>query len=164
MAATILLGDETTSGNSSSTVDLLWMSRWAAAASLDLNRIRCWGIATGNVKVGLYADSGGSPEGQALLTANNADNVIIASQWNQITVPAYGLTSSTYYWLVLLASAACVRINTISGSQTLRYVSQSYSGGIPSYCPLSTSSASWDLRVNGFNVEGAGSLAFGGGF
>lgn len=164
MASTLILGSTDTGGNSYATSNYLWLFPVTALASLNLNRIRVYAISSGSVKVGLYQDNSGDPEGQPLLTSNNTGTLVISSQWNQLVVPSYSLVSSNYYWLALIASANCIRLTSVGGSTSCLYSdSQSYASGLPEYCPLDTAEGSYDLRINGWNVDSSGSLLFGGG-
>jgi len=105
----------------------LALTKWTATASGNLNQIKVKCGAAGNVKVAIYADSGGAPG--ALLAANNAGQAVV-SGWNTINLPSSApVTSGTVYWLALNSNAACT--NYVTGSGTGMYKTLSYSSSFP---------------------------------
>jgi hypothetical protein len=91
----------------------LFLDKWTAAASGNVQTIKIKCGASGNVKVAMYADNGGSPG--ALLNAVNTSTAVV-SGWNEIPFPSTAVTQGTVYWLASISNAFCIGYKSQSGS------------------------------------------------
>jgi hypothetical protein len=83
---------------------------------------------TGNVRMGVYADSSGSIGGRLL----DAGVVAVANGWVAISGLSLGVTSGTYYWLAtIMQSANSMQYQSSAGTNTLCWYNTTY-GALPS--------------------------------
>jgi len=105
------------------------MTRWAAVATGDVTemRFRVAASTAGNVTIGIYADSSGSPAAllgqKAVAVSSGAERVITVSLDSAIPV-----TNGTYYWIAFNSDASLVGAKFEAG--TRKYKSYSY-GPLP---------------------------------
>src|SRR3990167_5441873 len=96
MADIILVGT-TAEGGTNVSANYFVLARFQAVASENgVTRFKVWSNASGNVKVGVYADNAGEPG--ARLGYNDTEQAVVAG-WNILTVSAVDIVSGTYYWL-----------------------------------------------------------------
>ncbi|MHB8086400.1 MAG: hypothetical protein ACYDHZ_11295, partial [Dehalococcoidia bacterium] len=67
-----------------------------------------------NVKVAIYADSGGTPG--SLITTNNSSTPVV-SGWNTIAITSTPVTSGTTYWLAFNSDQTVVNRNAGAANQ-----------------------------------------------
>jgi hypothetical protein len=118
-----LVGTDSTSTTAVSS-NYIQLSKFTAAATGTVNRIKVYGAASGHVKVAIYQDNGGQPG--SLMNANNNDNDLLPNQWNDITIADTSVTLGTDYWLGAITNVAS--ISKVSATNPRRYLSQTYSG------------------------------------
>lgn len=80
---------------------------------------------TGNVKFGIYADSGGEP-GDKIVSVDT-DNAITVTGWNTFNMPATSITSGTVYWLGVCFETTG-DVGYVASGGTKRYKYQVYNG------------------------------------
>lgn len=158
----LLIGVENSSYDSTYLDDLIVMIRLQATVTGTLNSIRVYSTTSGNVKAGLYSDSAGFPNLQR--TVNNSGTAVSAGQWNSITVPDYGITASTYYWLAAISSANYNLCGQSTGG-TMKYKPGSYSTGLPNPAGTGYADDTDVFRIIGYeDVLDPGLIFAGGGF
>jgi len=119
MATKLIGADDATGSNAGGEVFML--NKFTAIATGYMTEFRIKSGIPGEVKVALYADSGGNPG--ALITAMNTGQAVVAG-WNTLNFTSTPVTSGTDYWL-----AVAWQPNTcqyISGG-TRRYKTITYS-------------------------------------
>jgi len=104
--------------------NLVLFDKFTAEASGTLSQIRIKCGAYGNVKVAVYADSGGSPGN--LLAAVNGDTAVIFMGWNQIPISPIQVTAGTSYWLAMISDQKC--INYLNSGGPDMYRAATYNG------------------------------------
>ena len=123
-----LIGADDVAATGTHGANYLLLTKWTATASGNLNQIRVKCGAPGNVKVALYADSGGSPG--ALRGVNNTGAAVLAGQWNPINLSSpVAVFQGTTYWLAFISDSACV--SYVAGSGTLALTPAAYSSSFP---------------------------------
>jgi len=125
--ATKLIGANDAVATGYAAANYLLLDRFAAIASGTVSQIRVKCTTSGNVKVALYTDNEGSPG--TLINANNTGASVVAG-WNNISLPATGVTSGTFYWIAYNSSPACVGYMPFPGGAIL-YRVFSYSNDFP---------------------------------
>jgi hypothetical protein len=99
---------------------LLMLFRFQAVATGNVSEIRVKGHGSGgHAKVGIYADSGGSPT--SLLGYNNNNNAT-SSGWTTIILNTpVAVTAGTYYWLGIATNETdTIGYSSVTGG-TLKY-------------------------------------------
>ena len=77
--------------------DYVYLAKFTAIATGNAVEIRVYSLASGNVKVAIYADLAGTPA--ALLRANNTGQAVTLNQWNTLTIPSTEILTGTVYWV-----------------------------------------------------------------
>ena len=77
------------------------LTKFIAQASGYVTHFKIKSGASGNVKVAIYEDNGGSPGD--LKTAMNTGQPVTAGQWNTLSFTSTDLTEGTSYWLAYIA-------------------------------------------------------------
>jgi serine protease len=91
-----LIGSDTPA-TSSTAGNRLILGRFQAAQTGHITQIRLYSLASGNVKVAVYNDSGGSPT--TLAYHNDTPTTVTGGQWNAIPIASTAITAGNYYWL-----------------------------------------------------------------
>jgi uncharacterized protein YigE (DUF2233 family) len=150
-----LIGVDDATGEAGTTaLNYLNCQRFQAVATGTLTefKIKLNAGLTVNAKLAIYADSSGAP-GSALWRQNTGQGLVAG--WNTITVsPGVSITSGNYYWLGFILDATKTTNNYSNVAGTLKYKSQSYSGG----CPDPAGTGFSDASVTRF-LAGWGTLA-----
>ena len=98
----------------------------------------------GNIRLGVYADSSGSP-GSLLL---DAGEVTVANGWVSISGLSLSVTQNTYYWLAfILQNPNGVRYQTGQPVNSHYFVARPSYGALPSTFPLAGSGANINQYV-----------------
>jgi hypothetical protein len=135
-----LLVGSTTEYTTNNVLNVLYFIKSQAVASASgATEFRVYCSNSGNVKVGVRADSTGEP---GTLMGYNDSAQAVSSGWNVLTVSGNNISSGTYYWLGILSDQGVVRRETSGG--TSRYVSLGY---FTSYA-FPTSPEAWDASAN----------------
>jgi len=124
----MLLGADDVDGCNPDSPNRFLLSRFKAIATGKLTsfQVKCSG--EGNIKVALYADSGGqTPTPTTLLGAvDTADNLAVMAGWNPITFPETQINSGTYYWLAAISDSAVICKKPLSS--TNKYKTDLFTG------------------------------------
>jgi hypothetical protein len=122
MSDVILVGTTTEATTNVSASYFVLCQYQAVASENNATRFMVWSNASGNVKVGVYADNAGEPG--ARMGYNDTQQAVVAG-WNILTVSACDIVSGTYYWLGGdIGTAGCFRRNATG---TYRYKSSTFS-------------------------------------
>jgi len=121
--------------------DLLYLVPFQISVRMTIDRAACtvWTVAAGNIRMGIYRDNGGLPDGGALL-AEGGPQAAVASSKNEVVTPTIQLEPGLY-WLALLNDDAlcnfvCTERNTgTGGTLTARSVAAAF-GALPNPCPV----------------------------
>jgi hypothetical protein len=103
------------------------MTTFQCSVSGNVTEIHVYSNASGNVKVGIYADNSGSPA--ELLNANNA-GYLTSIGWNTVSIPLTPVTSGTNYWLAIITDTVGAHVQNNAGG-TGKYKAQAYANGLP---------------------------------
>jgi hypothetical protein len=93
-----LIGADDATG-SNETLNYIFLTKFQAVATGQITEFREKSGIAGQVKVAIYADSGGEP-GARLSYNNTAQNVVVG--WNTLSIPALDVITGTYYWLGII--------------------------------------------------------------
>jgi hypothetical protein len=85
------------------------------------------GVGTGNIRVGVYADSAGVP---GALISDAGVLACSGAAWNSLTGLSISVTNNAYYWLVFIADTAFYWGTEAGGAMTSGYKAQTY-GALP---------------------------------
>jgi len=104
-----------------------WVTPITASASGPLQRLGInFNSASGNIVLGIYANSGGSP---AALLASSSATAAMAG-WNDLTVTGVSIVSGTQYWIG--ASGSADTNNVYYGNPAMsHYKDYTYNGALP---------------------------------
>jgi len=123
--ATVRLVGSATDGTNFTGADYFTLGKFTAIATGTLSEIKIYALASGNVKVAIYADNAGEPG--ALIVANNTGQAVTLNQWNTLTIGSAQITQGTVYWIACNAdTSGAITRNTGAGTQ--RYKVATYSG------------------------------------
>jgi hypothetical protein len=125
MALNALIGS-TTTGTANDGADYSIWSKFTATFSGTIDRIKVYSRANGNMKVGLYADSAGTPG--ARLGYNDTGQACALNQWNTLTISATSIVAGTSYWLVYIFDTQGTGSHTgVNSGGTRKYKAATYS-------------------------------------
>jgi len=120
-----LLGADDATGSPNS-VGYFTLNKYPAVATGNMVEFRVKSSAAGNIKVALYADSGGEPG--ALITAMNTGQAVVVG-WNTLTFTSTAITNGTAYWLAyMIDTVGAIDFNHPGGSEQRRYKAATYAG------------------------------------
>jgi hypothetical protein len=96
------------------TLNYTYCGRYQAIASASgVTKLMFYcGVASGNVKVGVFSDNAGEPD--ARLGYNDSGQAVSASSWNELSISSMSVVSGTYYWLCAISDTG----NVISRDNT----------------------------------------------
>jgi hypothetical protein len=116
--------------------DYYFAQKLIAVTSGIIDTLSVYSRASGNVKVGLYADSGGSPVGPALVV-NNSGVACSSFQWNNIAVADTEIEIANDYWIIAVGDTnGVVSRNSSTGTGISGFSGPgAYTAGIPSSPP-----------------------------
>lgn len=124
MATERLLGTETEVGGNL-LKNYFRLSKFTAIATGVMSEIKVYSINTTYDKVAIYADNGGEPG--VLITANNDDQLVLANQWNTLTIGNTNIVKDTVYWLAANLGDDRGLTTGAAGTGTDRYKVAAYS-------------------------------------
>ena len=118
-----LIGSDDVSPDGPITANFISMSRFQATQSGNIISFRVRATGIGNVKVAIYADSGGEPGPR--LGYNDSPQAVVAG-WNSLSIPSTSITSGNYYWLAINSDTSVAAAHM--GSGLVRYKAATFSG------------------------------------
>lgn len=125
----------------------LFLRKFTSSVAQTLNSVTCIPLsndATAKVKGVIYPDSGGSPNGQSLITTGNEFTGAVA---NTAMTSTFGsppsLSASTDYWIGFIVNNGINFIQTDSTNTAVK-AANTYGSGAPATCPtVTTTQPSW---------------------
>jgi hypothetical protein len=122
-----LVGHDDEAGTVNHPGDCIKCAKYTAVATGTCSEIRIKCSGSGNVKVAIYADSGGEPG--ARLGVCNTSTAVVAG-WNTIPLDAsFSIVSGTDYWLAFNSDATIVREK--AETRQGRYKSVAFTNDLP---------------------------------
>jgi hypothetical protein len=101
-------------------------NRFQALATGTITEFKVKVKKDGNIKVAIYADTGGAPTARLW---HNSTGVAVTTGWNTITVsPGLSVTQNNYYWLMFNGDRSDFVANQSATTGTLKYKAAAYSG------------------------------------
>ena len=132
--------------------------RFQATSSGTIQYIKVYTLVSGNVKVGIYSDSGSYPN--LALAVQNGSTAVTATGWNTIALSSTAtITSGTWYWLAVMTDSAgscALRLGAVLGHMTNGNATGTYAQGLTS--PLNNNYSGMDYQevsIQGFSVSTA---------
>lgn len=163
MAETFLVGgDAVGSYPSGMSGEYLVMCKFTCAVSGDITEVRIKLQASANIKVGVYADSVGSPA--ALLASNQTGVACGIVGWNSIPLEL-AVTTPTVYWLALNVDTNAKALYNGAGGTT-KYKALAYGNAFPEPAGGEFTDQNWLVAIAGWEVivaVGGSPMLFGGG-
>jgi hypothetical protein len=117
-----LIGADDATG-SNETLNYIFLTKFQAVATGQITEFREKSGIAGQVKVAIYADSGGEP-GARLSYNNTAQNVVVG--WNTLSIPALDVITGTYYWLGIIIDTSGA-VQYIPSAVFFRYKAATFS-------------------------------------
>jgi hypothetical protein len=129
MATGKLIGSDDTAVDISAAANYIVMWKFTALVTGLCSEIKVKCGGSGNVKAGIYADSGGSPA--SLLAVNNSGQACLAG-WNTITLSSPCLlTEGVDYHLAGISDAQIIGCDNVGSGAYYKYKASPYASGLP---------------------------------
>ena len=96
MATEILVGT-TSAGTGNHGANYVCYCKFTAVKTGTVNEFKVYSLASGNVKVAIYADSAGEPGNK--ITGNDDSQAVTLNQWNTLAIADTPVVNDTVYWL-----------------------------------------------------------------
>ena len=145
---TFILGDTgTASIDNGLSANYMVARKFTASTTGNMVTFKLTARGSGNVKVGVYTDTGALPG--TLLSSTGS--VAVVSGANSISIASTALVSGTAYWLCANSSIASLLASSVGSAGTSRYAALTFSSAFPSTWPGGSSGALWQLEYSGYS-------------
>lgn len=116
----VLLVGASVAGTSNTVANYFSLGKFTAVQTGHVTSFRVYSLVNGNVKVAIYADSGGEPG--ARLSYNNTAQAVTGGAWNTLTIPGLDITTGVDYWLATNRDTnGATSHRTVSGVARYKY-------------------------------------------
>lgn len=152
MATIKLIGTDTVYTKNSA-ANYIEVNKYTADFTGTITEIHIRSAVSGNIKVGIYANSSGAPG--ALIGANNIGTAGTAGQWNIISLPATPVVSGTIYWLAIITDITGAHVQSINPNIPLgdiKVKSSAYSSGLPDPAGTGYTNSDVALSLAGYGI------------
>lgn len=116
-------------------------------------------LGSGNARLGVYADSSGSP---GALVADAGAVAVSGANWYAITGLSIDVTDDAYYWLVMLADSAFYFGMTVAKPVTCYWHGETY-GALPDPFGTADNTSYYSLAIQAYVEEAAETVISGAG-